>query len=341
MPYFKRAIFPKGKQKEFWSFIMPQIGLSVDELAKKLRVHPRSVRDWRREKYSIPLPALRFLCKKSGTPLPDCITIKKPFWYANLAGPAGAAAVIKKYGHIGGNQEYRKKKWFEWWETKGKFAKNGYFETRKIIKPKESEDLAEFIGIVLGDGGITPRQVAITLNKTDDIEYIEYVSKLIRRLFDVSPSVLEQGPVVDVLVSRTELVLFLLEKGLRAGNKVRNQVDVPEWIKDNDAFSKRCVRGLIDTDGSYYSEIHNYKEKIYNNCVINFTNRSFPLLNFVRSKLREFDFRPRKSNRFSVCLGREEELTRYFKEIGTSNPKHFRKYKKFMNDKYGGVPKWS
>lgn len=256
---------------------------------------------------------------------------------------AGALAVYKKYGHYGfsKNPEYRKKKWLEWWEKIGKFNKNQYFVTRKIKRSVQNQDLAEFFGIVLGDGSITQRQVIITLNRRDDKEYAHYVSGLTKKIFGIAPSFYNQGSVWDLSISRTELVKFLVENGLSVGNKVKQQVGVPEWIQTNDTLSKSCVRGLVDTDGSFYIEKHSYKNWVYHNCVINFTNRSIPLLEFVETKLQKLGFNPKRRNRYNVCLGKEEQVFRYFKEIGSSNPKHYDKYIKFMEEKYGGVPKWS
>ena len=341
--YSHRVLFPKSRQTEFLNLIIKKSGMKTTDLAKSLKIHVRSLSDWRREKYTIPLPALKKLCKKVGVQIPSYTKIKEPFWYVGLGASAGALAVYKKYGCYGfsKNPEYRKKKWLEWWEKTGKFNKNQYFVTRKIKRPRLDKDLAEFIGIVLGDGSITQRQVIITLNRKDDKEYAYYVSDLTKKIFGIAPSFYLQGSVWDLSISRTELVKFLIKNGLSVGNKVRQQVAVPKQIQDDDMLSKYCIRGLIDTDGSFYIEKHPYKNKLYYNCVINFTNRSIPLLEFVRTKLQQFGFSAKKRNRYNVCLGKEEQVSRYFKEVGSSNPKHYNKYIKFMKEKYGGVPKWS
>src|SRR3989344_2883742 len=341
--YSQRALFPKSKQAEFLNFVIKKSGLKTIDLAKSLKIHTRSLSDWRREKYTMPLPVLKNLCKKVGIKIPPHVKIKEPFWYVGHGSSAGALAVYKKYGHYGFNinPEYRKKKWLEWWGKVGKFNKNQYFVTRKIRRPKLDNDLAEFIGIVLGDGSITRRQVIITLNRKSDKKYAYYVSGLTKKIFGIAPSFYLQGSVWDLAVSRTELVKFLIENGLSIGNKVKQQVAVPKQIQDNDTLSKYCIRGLIDTDGSFYIEKHFYKNNVYYNCVINFTNRSLPLLEFVETKLQKLGFNTRKGNKYSICLSRIEEVSRYFKEIGSSNPKHYHKYAKFMEEKYGGVPKWS
>lgn len=341
MEYYKRVMFKDGEQKKFLKRISFKLELNNEKLAKLVGVHHRTFRDWVREKYSISLPALEVLCKEAKLLFPKNVTIKEPFWYVNNGGLAGAKAVLKKYGYIGGDPEYRKKKWYEWWEKSGKVSKKFYFETRTIVNPSESEKLAEFIGIILGDGGITSRQIRISLNKKDDNDYAHYVAKLAENLFGINPSFVSKGSIWNLTVSRTQLVSFLVEKGLQIGNKVKNQIQVPKWIINNNFYSSYCMRGLIDTDGSFYLEKHPYKDKVYENCVINFTNRSFPILDFVKSKLIKFGFHARKGSIYNVLIGRENEVIRYFNEIGTSNSKHLNKYLQFMNNKYGEVPKWS
>src|SRR5665811_87527 len=58
---------------------------------------------------------------------------------------------------------------------------------RKTIRtPKPSREFAEFIGIMLGDGGINnPWQANITMNSVADAKYAIYVEKLIQKLFGI------------------------------------------------------------------------------------------------------------------------------------------------------------
>jgi len=63
--------------------------------------------------------------------------------------------------------------------------------------------------------------------------------------------------VVRILLSRVELVRHLHNLGLKIGNKVKQLLDIPDWIKVNPEYSKVCLRGLIDTDGCVFR--HNYK----------------------------------------------------------------------------------
>jgi len=334
-----RVFFPKGEQGLFLERIQHKLNLNLGNFAKIAGVGVRSLSDWKREKNSVSFTSLKVLCKTANIELPKNIKIKDRFWYIKRAGRLGGLSSYKKYGKVGGNQEYRKKKWLEWWEKQGRFNPNQHFLTKDIIRPKESDMLAEFIGILLGDGGVSKRQVSITLNRIDDLEFSYYVRSLIDRLFSIKSSVnhREDKSVLNIVVSRTKLVSFLLEMGLKIGSKVRHQTGVPKWINKSDSFIKFCLRGLLDTDGCFYIDKHKYKDKIYLNCGINFTNRSLPILNFFKDNLVKFGYHPTQKTKFSIFLRREEEIIRYFGEIGSSNPKHLNKFQKYFNNKHGGV----
>lgn len=340
--YYKRIIFPKGKQRDFLGKTQTKLDLTLKDFAGFVGICVRSMTDWKREKYSISSPALKKICQKTQTPLPKNIKSKDQFWYVYKGGKVGGLAVYKKYGKIGGNSEYRKKKWYEWWRKIGRFNPNKYFIAREIALPEKNTELAEFIGIVLGDGSIAKKQVTITLNRLEDRDFVLYVKNLIRKLFVVVPSIIERKDenVFTIIISRTKLVQFLVDMGLLIGSKVEHQINIPSWIKKSDVTTKSCLRGLFDTDGCLYIDKHNYKDKIYYNIGMNFTNRSLPILFFFKRSLEKLGFHPTQKTEFSVFLRKEDEIIDYFRRIGSSHPKYLKKFKEYLKNKYGEVPKW-
>lgn len=338
--YPKRVTFPQGKQRNLLSKMQDQLNLNLKEFAKIAGISVRSMIDWKREKFSMSLPALKRLCRKTRIPLPKNIKIKDSFWYVNKGAKIGGVTMYKRYRRVGGDPEYRKKRWREWWEKEGRYRKDLITAvTKPIKKPAFSSKLAELIGILLGDGGITRRQVTITLNKYDDKEYANYVRNLFVKLFGVIPSVhkRQNASIISIVISRRELVKFLVENGLKIGGKVRQQVRVPYWIEKSEFFTKSCLRGLFDTDGCFYLDKHYYKDRIYYNCAMNFSNRSLPILFFFKTKLEQFGFHPTRNKKFNVSLRKENEIIRYFQKIGSFNPKHLNKYRDYLNRIRGGV----
>ena len=191
-----------------------------------------------------------------------------------------------------------------------------------IIPDKHSDKLAEFIGVLLGDGHITPTQVTVTLG-TKEYEYVKYVARLMQSLFGVNAKILllKDGNHV-VYIGSTEIVNWLLLMGL-THNKVRDQVDIPKWIFSKKSYMRSALRGLWDTDGSVY----NLKFGVQ----LSFTNRSKPLLVSVKKMLLNLNFNPSKVGKEKIYLTKRENLIKFFKEVGFNNPKHKKRFLEFMN----------
>jgi len=266
----KRVIFPLGEQRRFLLKAVKNLNFSWSLFTDKIRVHKRTLNDWKREEYSMPLDVVKKISKIAKVKTPENIKVKEPFWYvykeAKIGGKMGAIACLKKYGSYGGDPEYRKKKWYEWWEREGKYKSNIISAVKPIKKPNFSEKLAEFVGIILGDGSICKSQISITLHSEDDKEYSKFVVNLIKKLFNVHVGICyrKDSEATTYNISRTELIHFCIEKlGLKQGNKIRQQIDIPNWIKQNRLYSIICVRGLVDTDGCIFNHSYKVDGKVY------------------------------------------------------------------------------
>lgn len=190
------------------------------------------------------------------------------------------------------------------------------------IPNKFSASLAEFIGILLGDGHVTPTQVTVTLGKKEN-QFVDYVADLMEGLFHVKPKkVLTVRGDFVVYIGSTEAVRWLLSMGL-VHNKVKYQVDFPKWIFDRREFIKKSLRGFFDTDGSVY--------KLRFGMQLSYCNKSKPLLTSTRRMLLSMGYFPsRVSNNKNVYITRRADLLRYHKEIGFSNKKHEKRFLKFF-----------
>ena len=132
--------------------------------------------------------------------------------------------------------------------------------------------------------------------------------------------------VIMVRISRSGIIRFCVDKlGLKTGNKIKQQVDIPNWIKRNRRFSIACIRGLVDTDGCLFN--HNYKVngKLYSYKKLAFTSFSAPLRRSVFRVLKSLGMNPRL-DRKDIRLESEEDVRRYFSIVGTHNRKLLNKY---------------
>ncbi|OHA84416.1 MAG: hypothetical protein A2937_01625 [Candidatus Yonathbacteria bacterium RIFCSPLOWO2_01_FULL_47_33b] len=327
----QRVFFPKGEQKKFIKNVQSTLSLDSKALAELAGKSARTLADWKREKFSMPLSAAEFLSEKSGIPLHANVKIKEAYWYTSLGSSAGGTAVYEKYGHIGGDQEERKEKWHIWWSTIGQFQKHAILNIVKPIKkPIFSSSLAEFVGVILGDGGLSKRQVVITLHRYDDKAYSEYVRQLIKKLFQVTPGVYRNKKSLadNIVISRTELVQFCVNKlGLKIGSKVRQQIDIPLWVKERKSYRIACLRGLVDTDGCVIKHRYSVKGKKYCYKKLSFTNSSVPLLRSVFEILSTLGMKPRVTNNGKeVRLESQSDMERYFRLVGSNNPKHLNRW---------------
>lgn len=210
----------------------------------------------------------------------------------------------------------------------------------KDIKiPKRDDKLAEFIGIVLGDGNIhcykkgkkvATYMVRIAGDYNKDYEYLTgYVTKLCEELFGVKTKLYKQKNSNELMVIMHSklIVKYLGAMGLKPGNKIKNQDTIPKWIWKSNKHLKACLRGLIDTDGSIY-ELKPHWPGLFQ---LTFENRNIRLLKDTRRAFLKLGFKISKicGNRTKegtkIYLTRKDQIEKFYKEVGFSNPKHRRK----------------
>lgn len=218
--------------------------------------------------------------------------------------------------------------------------KTGFQLRKEISKPMESEELAELLGILFGDGHMSDFQISVTTNSETDIEHAHFIKSLIEKLLGVSPKIRfrKDCRAVEIVVSSKSAVEFLSSKGMPIGNKIKNKFNVPEWILNKEKYERAFIRGLFDTDGSIFLDHKLINDKSYQYMGWTITTYADTLMNNLLYILKKLDLSP--TNRLtqkSVYIRRKEKITNYFDKIGTNNPKHKERYIKFS----GRVPKWS
>ena len=212
----------------------------------------------------------------------------------------------------------------------------GFAVRKEICYPSRSPELAELIGIILGDGGVRSKhQFMVTFNYQTDFKHAEYVRNIIKRLFSIDSSIRRRkgNNGADIIVSSSNLVDFLLTQGIVMGNKIKNQVGVPFWIQETLEYRVACLRGLMDTDGGVY--FHNYRSggKDYRYLKLAFTNCSKPLLDFALETLALLEIKSYLSG-YHVSVYSKAGVRKYFEKVGSHNPKHLDRFR----EHFGEVP---
>jgi hypothetical protein len=195
---------------------------------------------------------------------------------------------------------------------------------------EENESLAELIGILLGDGHLHKKGeksylgsvLSISLNREDEPKYVSYVRELLINIFSEEPKMHNRidSKSIDLKIYKDQIIDFIITKGITTGDKVKNQISVPKWIKKDELWIRNnqnkwelkykplvigCLRGLVDTDGSIYVDHFN---KIIG---IGFKNASLPLvldfkemchsLKIKTGKITESPYSSKKSNKIYIA----------------------------------------
>lgn len=318
------AFFKNGVQRNYVLRVKTTLDLTWTDLARKLGISSKTLADWHKEKFQMSHDVAKLMAKVSGISLPNHKIVDLKDHLKSISSSGGKAR-IKLHGNIFDNENHRKEKWDEWWNAKGKFNKNilRIQRPKEISVPEHSEELAEFVGIMLGDGTVAPYHIAITLNGKTENEYIYFVSDLIDRLFKTKACVYraKDSNAIDVVVHRKRLVEFCQEIGLVKGNKIVKRAIIPDWIMKNNLFLFACVRGLIDTDGAIFDHSYKSKGKRYSYKKISFSSGSYHLLCSVEKSLKKLGFNVRiAGNRKAVLIENQADVMKYIREISTHNP---------------------
>lgn len=323
-----RAIFEKGQLDQYLSLCKAKTGMSLPQLAKIISVERHTLNDWRREKLLPNLEKLQELSKYSQIPLPTIIQTKSNSWGSSKAGIAKHqiyGCTLSTTDRIKGGHNSQVNRH----NNPDYYRKLGCPIPRDFIFPNHhNHHLAEFIGILLGDGGIQKLHLSITLNTVADSDYIKYVGKLINELFQYFPTISSRYPVkaTVLLISGVNFISELLKLGMKVGDKVKQQVDVPIWIKNDINLSSWCLRGMMDTDGGVFRNTYTVNGKSYSCLKICFSNLSQPLRHFAYKVLSSHNLSPSYVGNNQVWIASEKNVYKYMEIIGSSNKRLLRKF---------------
>jgi len=298
---------------------------SMENLAQELDVSPRTINDWKRSRYTFPMNVGSYIRKKYKVDLP------KEFKYVSLE------KLRKKSGSLGGHRRFelygspatsagRIKGGRNSIETH-KRNNSGFKTLQTYALPKMDSMLAEFVGIVLGDGHISENQVSIYLNKETDKKYIHEVCQIIEKLFGykVTPRLHKTEKLATMTISSKFIVKYMNELGLPVGNKMKNNVVIPSWILNKKLFGD-SLRGLFDTDGCVSLDRHTYKTTKYASPVVIYTAYNKSLLLQIFEILKGLGFNPTRSTLNRLMIRRRGEVSNFFSIIQPRNKKHINKY---------------
>lgn len=187
---------------------------------------------------------------------------------------------------------------------RGRLRRN--IQASPVVSIPPSADLAELVGITLGDGHLRKyertEQLCISCNASKQ-KYVQHTAELLERVVGKAPSIYRSKSenVVRISVYQNGLSGKLQ---LPHGNKIKNNVGIPGWILENQRHLVRCLKGLFETDGCL--SVH---KKSYTTA-IEFKNECAQLLADVQGALLSLGFAPQRGKNY-VRLARKAEVSRF------------------------------
>ena len=216
-----------------------------------------------------------------------------------------------------------------------------------------NEDLAELLGIHIGDGCISENKRYSMYYVGGDLkEEVEYHDNWVAPLLNKNvmkrldkPNVkykkYKSTGIYGLYLFDKEVVEFFKKFGICSGTKINQKI--PHPILKNKNLLKRFIRGLFDTDGNiYFDKNRSCKNPINNIPTIKLSNTSQGLINQVYKSLISLGFHPRlkkpykgkrdKNTVHTILIYRKSDIQNYIDKIGFKNPKHLTKWLVFKKN---------
>jgi DNA-binding transcriptional regulator WhiA len=179
----------------------------------------------------------------------------------------------------------------------------------------KNENLAELIGVALGDGHIwryeRTEELSIFSNANNP-GFIKRYSELIYKVFNKRPTIKPHSKQNCIRIRIYEKSISK-RLGVPLSPRLHKKIDIPSWISKNKKCVIRYLRGLYEAEGSYSVHLPTYTHKVH------FSNRNESMLKNVFKLVSKIGFHPHKS-KYAIQLSKKDEVLRFIKLI------KFRKY---------------
>lgn len=213
------------------------------------------------------------------------------------------------------SETMRKKRIDNFAEWRERMKKTGRIKSDYLPFIKDN-DLAEFIGVALGDGHIEifPRTERLIISaNSHNIGFVKRYVRIMRKIFEKEPRCMKTKNANCIRISVYEK--FISKRlGMPTGNRKDSTIGIPRWIWINKSFLISCLRGLFEAEGSFcvHKPTSTYK--------FLFSNQNDTLLHAVYRGLCILGFHPNRSG-YKIQLFAKKEVYECKKLI------QFRKYK--------------
>lgn len=201
---------------------------------------------------------------------------------------------------------------FEKWRNQAK--KDGRIRTKYPTLTKDG-NLAELIGVILGDGHIRkyPRTEELSIfSNSNNLGFIKRYSDLVEKIFKHKPAITKHG---RKNCTRIRIYQKNIASRLDMPYSPRGllRIKVPAWVLKDNKLIVRYLRGLYEAEGCHCIHKPTSTYKVF------FSNVNLSMLNNVFRLVKKLGYCPHKDN-LRVQISRKKEVFEFLDLI------QFRKY---------------
>ncbi len=195
-----------------------------------------------------------------------------------------------------------------------KMKKSGKIRS-KYPEFKKNGDLAELIGVILGDGHIRkfPRTEELSIfSNSNNPGFIKRYAKLVEKIFDKKPALTHHGSknCTRIRVYQKHIASRL---DLPYSPRGKLKIVIHDWILENKQYIVRYLRGLYEAEGSFSIHKRTYTHKFF------FANRNSSMLSNVNMLMRGLGFHTNRASAY-IQISRKADVYRAMELL------QFRKY---------------
>jgi len=200
------------------------------------------------------------------------------------------------------------KAWRDQMKAKGKIKS-------EYLPLKKDGDLAELIGVVLGDGHIRayPRTEELSIfSNSNNLGFVKRYSVLVEKIFGKKPTT-NQHSEKNCIRIRIYQKHISSRLGVPFSPRANLKIRIPGWIFSDKKYIVRYLRGLYEAEGSHSIHEVTYTYKVQ------FSNRNISMLENVFKLVSRLGFHPHKSKDM-IQISKKDEVFKFINLI------EFRKY---------------
>ena len=190
------------------------------------------------------------------------------------------------------------------------------------------KDLAEFIGIMLGDGYFSDNRLKVSFNSVTDLEYIYYVKKLMLGLFNENAILKfrKEENTAELYLFKRSILKTLNDNGLIKSPKWQRAIIPTSFLK----FDLAVLRGYFDTDGCVVITDNNgtiYPRLEMKICPSPMQEQFIRILGKYQFNFGVYNI---GKGEVRIQLNGEKQLDKWLNLVGFSNKKHLDKVQLFI-----------